>query len=281
MTIFEKCFVSLNKKFLSLYWTYKNKYSSTPGVSKDSDYIISLTTFPPRLHICYLTIESLLDQKLRPAKIILWLSKDQIKLSDLPDTLKRQERRGLEIRFVDDDLKAYKKLVYSMSEFPDYKIVTSDDDVYYPDWWLRELDARQSELPECVICYRAHEMKLNEKGQLANYSQWTKSVSGAPSYRTFPVGVSGVLYKRGFFDDEFFRRDIYMRICKTNDDIWFKAMTLKKGIKCAKVYDKNVIFKTIEGSQDDSLFNVNVLGSQNDVQLKAVFDLYNLYNKIS
>lgn len=280
MVNLRRPFLRLKKHFWNAILTRKNRNAKKPGVSNVSDVIVSLTSFPARIDIVYLTIETILNQRFKPRKVVLWLSKDQIQEDELPDTLKRQQQRGLDIRFVEGDIKAYKKLFYTIQEFPNDFIVTADDDVYYPKWWLEKLVEKRNKFPNTIICYRSHLMAKASEHVLKSYSDWKKVTFGTPGFNVFPVGVSGVMYHASFFDEEFLKQDIFMKICPNNDDIWFKSMTLKTGIKCVQVYDKVRIFQTIEGSQEESLYQVNVLEKNNDVQLKAVFDRYDLYEKI-
>ena len=74
-----------------------------------------------------------------------------------------------------------------------------------------------------------------------------------------------------------------MTLCPNADDIWLKAMTLKKGVKSWVVPGTNTwvdLPPFIEGSQIDCLANDNIAVG-NDVQLKTVFDFFDLWGKLS
>ena len=83
---------------------------------RDKQLIVSLTSFPLRIGRLWIVIETLLRQKVQPDKIILWLAKSQFPNGDfdLPKKLLKQTKRGLEIRFVDEDIRSYKKFYYTL-----------------------------------------------------------------------------------------------------------------------------------------------------------------------
>ena len=102
--------------------------------------IVSLTTFPKRINRIWIVIESILNQTIGPDKIILWLSEEQFKdINDLPSNLLKLTGRGLDIRFVKEDLKSYKKYYYSFKEYPNDIIITVDDDIIYPNNMIANL----------------------------------------------------------------------------------------------------------------------------------------------
>ena len=74
-----------------------------------------------------------------------------------------------------------------------------------------------------------------------------------------------------------------MRLSPYADDLWFKAMELLKGTPVLQIArNQSWIYEMsrIESIQDTGLMNINVIKSQNDSQLKAIFDYYDLYDKI-
>lgn len=115
--------------------------------------IVSITSFPARIGKVWMTIESLLCQSHKPQSIILWLSRDQFpnELDDLPKMLVLQQKRGLNIRFVDGDIKSYKKFYYAFHEFKDSLILTLDDDLLVPSYFLKSIYDCKKEHPNNVI----------------------------------------------------------------------------------------------------------------------------------
>ena len=101
---------------------------------------------------------------------------------------------------------------------------------------------------------------------------------------TFPTGVGGVLYFPGCFDERILDEELFMSICPKADDIWLKAMSLKKGVLCKRVEDYRnwgTRFLVVEDSQVTALKRSNKSGPQsNDVKFKAVWDYFDLWDKI-
>lgn len=257
------------------------KFGTEAGVTKekrDPPVIVSLTTFSDRLHKVFLCIESLLRQSVKPDRLILWLEEPD---GEIPASLKRLQRRGLEIKRC-KCIRSYAKIIYTLKEFPMSVIVTCDDDYYYPRDWLRDLlDAYRRE-PKLIHCYRAHLMEKDARGGLKDYNDWQFKSEGlqGPSMLLFPTGVSGVLYPPGSLDEEVINEDIFMSICPTSDDVWLKAMSLLRGVACKKVSPSLQEFIKIRGTQERALGKINMLGKRNDEQIKEVFEYYKIYQLI-
>jgi len=79
---------------------------------------------------------------------------------------------------------------------------------------------------------------------------------------------------------EVFNQKTFLSICPLSDDIWFKSMGLLNNTSYRRVFNKNIFFPTINGTQVKNLTMENVDLKKNDIQLKKVFDKYNLYKKI-
>jgi hypothetical protein len=253
------------------------------GISEEIEYsskfVVSLTTYDKRLHDVYLTIESLMQQTRKADKIILWLSQSLIN-DPIPMSLKRQQNRGLEIKYC-SDIKSYKKLIPTLKCFPNEVIITVDDDVIYNNDMLDKLICAYITDPQFIYYNRGHKMKLLSSNTLDTYVNWDWCCpTSNESKLLFPTGVGGILYPPNSLDDEVFNESIFMDICGSADDVWFKAMALKKGTLAKKVYtrdDKGEEYLENESMQDIALGKLNNIQNQNDRQIKAVFDKYDLY----
>lgn len=257
------------------------------GVDKsvrENTYVISLTSIPSRIHKVHIVIESLLTQSYKPASLVLWLSeynREGIKVLDrdnLPLILKRQMKRGLDVYFC-DDIRSYRKLLPSIERFPESHIVTADDDIIYPKDWLEKLVKVHSSNPNFIICYRGVEITLNkERTALKPYLEWPEyTQKNEPSSYLFPQGGEGTIYPKGAFNKELFNQSVFLNVCLTADDVWFKSMSLFNDIKCVKITEKHQDFLRVRDSQgDNTLHFVNNIQGQNDVQINEVFEKYNL-----
>lgn len=92
--------------------------------------------------------------------------------------------------------------------------------------------------------------------------------------------MSGILYPPQSLNEIVFEQETFEKLCPTGDDIWFKACSLLNETKCKRVFDTNQHFPTIVGSQENSLFQVNVLLNQNNMQFGKVFTKFNLIKHI-
>jgi hypothetical protein len=220
-----------------------------------------------------------MQQTLKPNKIVLWLG-DEEKNETLPLILQKQQRRGLEIRYC-KDIRAYTKLIPALKAFPSSTIITIDDDHLYGFDLIENLVTAHKKNPRLVYCNRLHRMKLFSPNSLKKYNKWTMNYKNHDiSPLNFPTGVGGVLYPPHCFNDEVFNEAVFMDICKYADDVWFKAMALLNGTLSQKVpfIHKNYFIGNF--IQEDSLFKINVGKNMNDIQLKAVFSRYNLYERL-
>ena len=92
--------------------TFIPKYFKNSSLSlseKQSDVIVSLTSFPARISNVHLVIQCLLRQTVLPRKVILWLSEEQFRGVVLPSTLTSLTNEIFNIRFVDGDIRSHKK----------------------------------------------------------------------------------------------------------------------------------------------------------------------------
>lgn len=245
-----------------------------PGVTdkpRDTMIIVSLTSYKERFSDLPKTIYSLLNQSLKPDKIILWLDNEQNNLSNLPYELTQFIKNGLEIRFV-KDIGSYTKAIYAFKEFSDSIIVTADDDIYYPTKWLEKLYLSYISHPEDIHVHRAHRVNLN-----ATYENWQKHVMEENArYDNFLTGVGGVLYPPKCFTKEVLREDIFLKNAPFADDIWFwiMALTHNRKIRVVKNHIKTLVVTNIFRQLFmKTLYSQNKKG-ENDTQLKNMMKFY-------
>lgn len=243
--------------------------------------IVSLTSFGPRVQTVHLSIESLLQQTVRPSRIILWLTEADFS-SPLPQFLKWLVDRGVEIKSTPDDLRSYKKFYYTLQDNPSSVIITADDDVIYPRTFIEGLLRAHTLEPELVHCYRAHRLELNDTSGLKPYNSWPAVVDPEEGLDVFPTGNCGVLYPPGCFGPQVFDKELFLKLCPLADDVWLKANTLLTNTPC-KVIPSGLNWKdqflTVPGSQQISLKSRNTKGANlNDRQLQETFSHFDLFS---
>lgn len=260
---------------------YRKKIIQSEGIDKNSPkkLIISLTSYPKRFPKLHLVLYSLLTQTMKPNKVILVLSEKEIENEkDITSRILFLKRFGLEIKFIKDNYRSYNKLIPTLKDFPEDNIITIDDDIIYPEWFLEKMYLEHKEHPKDIICYRAHLIK-KYNNKLRPYSEWMdydlkKYYQGM---NLFPTGVGGILYPPGSLNKEVFNSKTFLEICSLADDVWFKSMSLLNKTNCRRVFkNKNPHFANLRATQETSLYKENVWLGKNDEQIKKVFKRYNL-----
>lgn len=279
----EKIFVVLINKYVPPYFdkTKDNPdYQLTKDINdKDCKLIVSLTSFPARINTTHLAVESILRQSKKPDKIILWLAEEQFPnlLDDVPENLKSQMPRGLDIRFC-EDLRSHKKYFFAIKQFLNCKIVIVDDDLFYHHDLIKNLVELNKSYPNSVVSIRVHKMKF-DKGVLLPYRQWYLNYSGDSARLIFHHNSGhGTLLDTNtlHFDDVFFDKDIIRKLSMHSDDVWFKVNLIRLGITVAT----NDAFKRdtigIKGSYKSSLVSKNTHQGLKDKLFKEVFSYFKI-----
>jgi hypothetical protein len=247
------------------------------GVDDKSDIIVSLTSFPDRIDTVWMTVMSLLHQTIKPRKIILWLAEEQFpeKEDDIPPSLLKLKEYGLSICFC-EDLKPHKKYYYSMLEYPEYKIITVDDDVLYPEFLIEELNNTERKYPGRVCCTRAHRILLDSEGHIMSYKNWEKGIIENCEDNLFiiPIGCGGVLYPPNSLDERLFEKSSIKELCLLTDDLWLKSMSLLKNTRVVKTNRTTRTFMTILKTQSQGLHYTNNGCDNNDVSMKNIINKY-------
>ena len=267
----------VKNEYLQLYLTDERN-----GLAKikynGKQIVVSLTTYGRRIYDVHLVIESIMQQTLKPNKILLWLDEAEFENNSIPASLNRLMDRGLEILFC-EDIKSYKKLIPTLQNYPDDIIITVDDDVIYPIDLIDRLYHQHLKYPNDVICTHAHIISFSKDGELLPYEFWpdppTDRSRSAKSF--LPVGIGGVLYPPNCLHDDVFKKEVFMSLSPMADDLWFKVMALRKGTTCRTIpiyEDFGSWIVSINRKDDKCLYDTNV--KANIAQLKNLMSKYGL-----
>lgn len=262
-------------------------HSTTSGISTEKhcrhELVVSMSTHGIRLHEAYLAIESLLQQSMKPNRIILNISKDEFINTPLPQTIQMQMLRGLEVNYCEDYL-SYKKIIPTLRRFPNAVIITADDDCLYNYDFIENLLISHLKDPTAIWANRIHKITKNNDGTLKSYLDWEQQISNqeGSSNLFFFTSVGGVLYPPHSLYKDVTRDDIFMNISKFNDDVWCFAMAILQGSPIKKSFTHSETgndFLSVLEVQNDALCieNTNSDNCRNDIIIKAVFDKYNIY----
>lgn len=254
-----------------------SKYVGINPVKRDVPIIVSLTSYEARFKDLEISLYSLLNQSLKPDRIILWLSDEIESLNDLPYEITKYIKNGLEIRFV-KDIGSYTKAIYAFKEYSEAIIVTADDDIYYPKKWLERLYHSYIAHPKDIQVHRAHRVRLKDR-KILPYEKWEKHVQEESArFDNFLTGVGGVLYPPNCFLSEVFRNDIFLKYAPTADDIWFWFMALISNRKIRVVQNHiktlsctNLLRQILPNRK--TLYSINSTG-RNDEQVENLMKFY-------
>jgi hypothetical protein len=265
--------VSAARKRPRIFVLWLSNLLSGASVNQGAGSVVSLTTYGSRLSTVYLTIESIASGHVKPRRLILWLSAPE-STSSLPGSLRRLERRGLEIRDCTDFRSHKKYFPYVNSEASEIgsALVTADDDVLYPRTWLRELERHSEKHPGSVVAHRAHLLSTAPDGmRIQPYRDWRPCTSPEPSMLHLATGVSGILYPVAFQSVMRDAGDEFLAKAPRGDDLWLHFLAITHGFPIAQVSEVSADFATIPGTGATSLFAVNVAGGGNDTQIAATY----------
>lgn len=235
--------------------------------------IVSLTSYPKRYDVLELTLKTILTQDVSPDGVVLWIAHEDILA--LPPSIRALEGAGLTIQAT-ENLRSYKKIIPALQQYGDSIIVTADDDVYYPPYWLAGLVSEYKVgVPE-VLCHRAHVMKRSETG-FQPYDSWHFNIRPARSAPdVFFTGVGGVLYPPGILHAHARNVETIQKLCPTTDDVWLNWMVRLNGASVRKV-DGWIRFYEWSGSQGVALQNTNRGDNAgNDAQIANVVRSYGI-----
>lgn len=264
----------MNKLLVNLFFFFKARRKKNYRLDEQSKIIVSLTTYPARVKGVWITIASLLQQTMPPCKIILWLAEEQFPNRELPKKLERLKRYGLEIQFC-EDLKPHKKYFYTMQEYPDYYIITADDDILYPENHIENLWQGCEKYPETIICHWSHKIEMDSVGEIKDYDLWSDNGKDIPAYGTLAVGCNGVLYPPGCLPPETFQKEKVINRALFTDDLWLKCMEILNDRKTVNCNVTPLIYFNRISTLTSGLWTANTgIGNINDSNWKGLMEQY-------
>ncbi len=266
-----KIFKGLQKIYLLTYYWLKNQFSHQ-AVTANTSVVVSLTSYGKRLTGVYLTIESIANGHMKPGRLILWVDNED-DLGNLPNSLKRLQKRGLEVRLSKNYGPHTKYYPYVKQYAGDnLPLVTADDDIFYPRYWLEGLYQAYERDNTVISCYRAHLMCLDsESGKVAPFYKWGMCFSDIPSYIHHATGVSGVIYPPRLQKALVDSGEQFMDLCPKADDIWLHVNAIRNGYKIKQIFKKDLHFRTIPFTQKGGLIQQNAHQGLNTMQADKTY----------
>ena len=241
------------------YKSFKAVEASEKGVTdikRTPQLIVSLASYPARINTVYKTIETLLNQTVKPDRLILWLAEEQFpnREKDLPENLLKLVDYGFEIGWC-EDLKSYKKLVPALREFPEDIIVTADDDLYYQKDWLESLYSVY--LKDSKNIYTRRACRITNQGNIFKIAPHYSNTHYEPDFSNQLMGGAGTIYPPHSLHEDVMNIDLIKTLVPTYDDIYFWAMAVMAGTKIGLIHNKDLNIYNVEGTQDGALCKIN------------------------
>ncbi|RDU65474.1 glycosyltransferase [Helicobacter sp. MIT 14-3879] len=251
-----------------------------PLDSKKGDFIVSLTTFPQRIHILKYTLHSIFMQNLIPKKVILSLSLEEFIDKKLPNEIMEFSKFGLEILWNDNNLRQYNKIIPVLKAYPNEVIVTLDDDIYYPQNLLKGLYNSYLSNKNVIWVQRGRILTYSSN-KIDTFFNWklvkkhNKKYQNKPLFNIFLEGVGGVLYPPNSLHRDVLDEDKFLTLSPKADDVWLWAMAVLNKSKIC-VVSQNLMANgnaMIISPYEKSLWLDN-LTFGNDIQLSNILKAY-------
>ena len=236
--------------------------------------VVALTSYPQRISSSWRAIETLLRQTMRPQSVFLVLAKEEFPDQQLPRKIRAQQRRGLNILWVDKNGKSFDKLIPVMTSHPDKAIITCDDDKYFPKNLVASLIEAHQFRQDAIIGARGWSMRQVSAGGNIRYGDnWVRAVPGEEGLHLFMPGGNGALYQPGSLHPGVTDLSQALRVCPTADDIWIwgHALKAKTTMVCLGMPPHRPV-KLF--SQSPALSDIN--NSANQTQFEKIMDELNL-----
>ncbi len=248
---------------------------------REKKITVSLTSFPARISKVAQTLVPIMQQTVKPDRIVLCLAEQEFpqKEEELPKKLLKLREHGLEILW-GENLLPHKKYLYTMKKYPDDIIITVDDDMQYDTDLVEKLMKCYKRHPQAVSALRAHLITFDD-GKIMPYRKWKQRCSAfvdQPLMSLFATGMGGVLYPPHLltFPDTL-DSGLIKQICLCADDIWLKIMeTLCNVPVVLAAACREPDF--IKDTQHIALCHSNVLENKNDELMNAMLERYNEYH---
>ena len=206
----------INEKIINLFPEYKLN-----SLERQKKLIVALTSYRQRFDKLNLVLESILNNTMKPSKIVLSIYKEDIVF--LTKQLKCMlKKNNIELIVTDIDLKSHKKYFYVMKKYRDYAIITIDDDIIYTKDLIESLYNSYLKYPNCIHARRVHKIQF-KNNRILPYEKWIKqyTLEFNPSFYLFPTSGGGTLFPPNILNISDSNLDEIYK-CITADDIYLK-----------------------------------------------------------
>lgn len=194
--------------------------------------VVNITTTSERLDLCAATVFSILNQKLLPDQISIWVSKEPYMsdkgISSEPDWINFFNKKNdiIKLKYT-ENTGPYRKIIpalrsYSASD----TLIYCDDDVIYGREWLVKLMSMYTKYNgQFAVASRVRLKTKNLFGKYKSYTLFPLCTSESTLFHDFIItGVGGCIVNRNFFKDEFIFNDDFIDVAPKTDDLWISTI---------------------------------------------------------
>lgn len=245
---------------LYTFWLKLVNLWSRQAITGDCDVDVSLTTYGVRTRRVWRAIETIGRGTVLPRSVVLW-HEDRAIVDNPPRSLRRLQRRGLQIKHCPDYGPHKKYFPHIMEQAPKRPLVTADDDVFYPRSWLVNL----------VAAHHANEVTAYRSRIMGDgpYDSWPLCTSTKPSDSLLATGVSGVMYPPRVLIALRERGDRFMQVCPRADDLWLHYAAVATGVPTRQVSEIAAKWWPVR-PKERGLWHQNLVMGGNDAVTSAV-----------
>ena len=256
---------------IELLWG-ANRHTVVPP--DEADVVVSMTSYPARIKFAWISLETLFRQKYESFAVVLILARAQFPTGRLPKRIRRLQERGLAVIWVNQDGKSADHIWPAYSRFRHARIVSVDDDKFFPPELLAQLTAESDSSPGVIVGARGWEM-AEARGSVAFGENWVRANRSSPSSLLFIPPGNGSLFPPGSLPEMAGDYDLMREVCPSADDVWFWAMAVLAGTesKCLGMAAHRPVSRQ---QRTDSLASLNA----GPTQFKTALEHFGLERKV-
>lgn len=231
-----------------------------------NEFIISMTSFPPRIKdvakVWFSILKQNVDKDLYKCVLVLAEPEFPNKENDLPSDLKILIETGLiELIWHPTNIKSHKKLIPTLLKYPNADILVIDDDIIRPQGWLECFIEDHKKYPNDIITGMVAQYLENEKFKMypniafGNTNYGNIIINGRPAN-----GRGGTLYPaHTFTDSRFFDETLFMKLTPTSDESWQFYFNRKDGKNIRLISKQFDVSNFVKGTQEQAtaLYKIN------------------------
>jgi len=260
--------------YLEIMWLIHRNLSWNLVSTNEDPVIVSLTSHAPRFRYLEKTLKCLLLQDYKNFHVVVNLSENDF--AKLPLYLKVFEKYNVDFHICSPDLRVFMKLLNSLQRFPDSKIVTADDDIYYGKKWLSTIIRASEHHPNTIIGFRG--VIVPDKLSNTSYADWPSPLKSMASRDSILLtGVAGILYPPTIFRNEIDKLIELIALAPTNDDLVYFVAANVLGLDRFCLIGRYSNPRYWNGSQQVALWRINVAERFNDSQFQALQEFKRFY----